>query len=281
MSNTSKILSVLLPLGLAAVACDSQVDPAEYEGEPLATLRGYVNTHGASAPADVGILWHLAQEDDACHGPTLSCSSYGWGGTNPDRTCTDACEAQFTECNGETAPQMQACHAACGEDFVYNLSWRTCGRAGIGARAPVEGDFPASFSLDLLDAPPADTLMTDHDGVQGAVGFIVGLHPNATDLQISFDADEIPQIVGGVQEYALLYAPAPIPAASGWGEYLGSAYAAGFHLIQFVDAGTVCLNQDCSAFSTGEFNRVPAPQGLGTELVLDMGEFHEIVWPSL
>lgn len=280
--NHLSLLRSMLILGLVASACDDQVDPSSYEGEPLVTLRGHVNTGGTSVAADVGIVWHLATQDAECQGPRIFCSSVSSVTTDPGASdCIDACNVQFPECNDVTAPQLEACYADCNATFEYLLAWETCGDVGVGARAAVDGDFPANFTLDVLDPPPPSAMMSDGDGVTAALGFIVGLDPAASNPTFAFDADAVPAIVGSVSDHALVYAPEAIPAESGWGRYLGGAYPAGFHLVALVESDPMCLDEECMHVSSGDLERLPAPAGLATELALQLGEYSTLSWPAL
>jgi len=288
MSSRKPSYRMFLPLLAALGACEAQVEP-NYEGEPLATLRGQVQTQGVSVAADVGVLWLLATENAACEGPELFCASSAWGSVGVEQTeCAQACVDLEVRCTSETAPPLEACLNACGVELDIQWAWRTCGDAGIGDRAAVQGEFPASFTLDLLDPPPADALMDDGTGVLAALAYIAAVDPNAEDISVVFDGsdDMVPpgngdNILGSVSGYGLLYAPAPIPETSGWGQYLGSAAPAGFHLVMVKDLGPECLNEECTSFSSTKIVHSLAPEGLDTELVLQMGEFETLLWPGI
>lgn len=112
--------SLLLLLLLAGQACEPQVD-AGYQGEPLVTLTGQVETQQPSpAGADVGVRWLAGAPEDACSGPQRMELGYATG----------------------AAPRevASACTEACGdfqlEDTASIEAWEDCQRArGVEAHA--------------------------------------------------------------------------------------------------------------------------------------------------
>lgn len=267
-----------------ASACDPQVDPG-YEGEPLAQLRGTVDADG-NANADVGVLWFQSTSAAECTGPVFGCEAAGGGVIDENDPssgqCYEDCDALLDECSAEAGAAFVACYEACGGEAYFGIEWELCADAAVGERAAVDGDFPAKFTLDLLGVPPADALVADDDGVRAAIGFIVAIDPAATDIHVDLDGNGVEAILGGAADFALLYAPEAIPATSSWGQYLGGAYAAGYHLVHAVkdDAGENCPEGADSCFGKAAV-RGPAPDDLATELSIGIGAFEDIDWPAL
>jgi len=229
--------SALLLLG-AVEGCDAQVDP-NYQGEPLATLKGRVTAlAGAPSAAEVGVLW-LADAEGSCTGPERMCSgsSTGTTGSSPANTpCTAACGA-MPECEAEAIDQWQGCLNACGSDIEVSIQveHRACFSGGVGQKAPVVGDFPAQFSLDVLSPPPAEALLRSDTEERVALGYFVALEPNEGPLILDTESREVPSwLLGGSETHILVYAADPIGADSTWGIYLGGAYAVGYHLIRVI-----------------------------------------------
>lgn len=235
--------SALLLIGVIN-ACDAQVDPG-YEGEPLATLKGRVSAL-SSAPleAEVGVLW-LADPEGSCSGPEQSCSYSSSGSYSPSvlTECTDAC-GSMPECEElEGVEQWESCQHACGVDIEVSarLEYHACSAGGVGQTAPVVGDFPAQFSLDVLEPPPPEALLRSQTGERIALGWLVAIAPDSGSLTLSgLDREPPAWLLGGSETHVLVYAADPVLADSRWGTYLGGReYGVGYHLIRVV-FGTRC-----------------------------------------
>lgn len=229
--------SALLLVGVVQ-GCDAQVDPG-YEGEPLATLKGRVSAlTSAPAEADVGVLW-LSDAEGQCSGPEQTCSSSSTGAYSPDADpdCVAACGI-MPECfEVEAIEEWVSCQQACGVEIEASarVEYRACFTGGVGQTAPVTGNFPAQFSLDMLSPPPSETLLRSDTGERLSLGFIVALEPNSGPLRLGIEEDEPPAwLLGGSETHILVYAADPIAADSSWGVYLGGEYSVGYHLVRVV-----------------------------------------------
>jgi hypothetical protein len=218
--------------------CDAQVEPG-YEGEPLTKLKGRVSALATSpAEADVGVLW-LSDAEGQCSGPRQSCAYSASGAYSPDADadCVAACGA-MPECVEVAAiEEWVSCQQACGVEIEVTprVEYGACFTGGVGQTAPVTGDFPAQFSLDVLSPPPSETLLRSDTGERLALGFIVALEPNGGPFRLGTEEEEPPPwLLGGSETHILVYAADPIAADSSWGLYLGGAYSSGYHLVRVV-----------------------------------------------
>jgi hypothetical protein len=229
--------SALLLFGMVH-GCDAQVDPG-YQGDPLTSLKGRVSALvGAPAEADVGVLW-LSDEDGQCSGPVQSCSyvATGAGPVSVNADCIAAC-GTMPDCVEASAIEAWAtCQRACGAEFEVSVQIEShaCFTGAVGQTAPVMGDFPAQFSLDVLSPPPEQALLRSDTGERVALGLIVALEPGGGPFTIDGDVEDPPPwLLGGSETHFLAYAADPIASDSTWGTYLGGAYSVGYHLIRVV-----------------------------------------------
>ena len=231
----------LLFVTLALQACDAQVDP-NYRGEPLLTLEGRVAALRSSAgEADVGVLWLTSSPDDECSGPVLTCSSSASGQApsagpgGPDAACLQAC-GYIPECTEVDAIEAWAeCQRGCGSEteVFVQVQYEPCFSGAVGQTAPVVGDFPAQFSLDMLAPPPSGALTSSDTLERVALGFFVALAPDSGPFTLQREMREPPAwLLGGSESHVLIYAGDPVAADSTWGKYLGGAYPVGYHLVQ-------------------------------------------------
>jgi len=240
----------LLLAGVIA-ACDAQVDPA-YQGEPLVTLKGQVQSVVVRAPeADVGVLWLTSDAANGCSGPQKSGIGFASGSYNPDVdvACTDACGRQPEGAEGLDA--WEDCQHACGSDIEvgFILEYHACVDGAIGQTAPVVGDFPAQFSLDMLLPPPHRAFMRSDTGERVALGYFVALAPNAPSLSLSMQSEPPAWLLGASETHVLVYAADPVKADSSWGAYLGGfALPIGYHLLRVEDGNRCGLSDGESAF---------------------------------
>jgi hypothetical protein len=214
----------LLLLGLG---CDGQADPS-YRGEPLVSVSGQVEAPLSLGPVEVGVLWLIAAGDF-------------------DVVCT----GEATTASGEPS----ACAAACGEVTCAGLeAWGDCAeacadvtsviveaktsaspfiRGGVAQTAPAVGEFPARFSLDILEPPPDEVLIGSTTGERLAIGEFVALDPAGDPWRIDFTEPEYPPwLLGGSETHLLVYAPEPIPETSLWANVIGSPLSEGYHLLE-------------------------------------------------
>ena len=262
-------------------ACDPQVDP-DYQGEPLGTLMGNVVSEDSSTSgAEVAVLWFTATDDLECEGPVRECS-YGFGGMEGSAfECAMACP-EPAACEEDALATWESCVSECGRVVTVDseVSFSLCASAAVGDKVAIEGQFPASFTLDLYDAPPDVALLQSPEGGQpAALGFFVVVEPDAA---LEFDESNLDdgRIIGGSETHVLLYAEEAIEADSPWGRYLGSGFPAGFHVLQVIDGGKECdlPGGECAYYTD---TLVPASDNLETEIVLHLAPFDQVEWPAL
>lgn len=240
-TNLFRGMSALFLIG-AAVRCDALVGP-NYPGEPLVTLRGHVEAlERPSSDAEVGVLW-FTDENGECTGPQKSCSFSGSTGANGDQVnCLLEC-GEMPDCADAAAMEVwKNCQEACGADVQVEsrVEYQACFTGAVAETAPVDGDFPAQFELDMLLPPPPAALLSSDSGERLALGYFVALAPGSSSLTLSLESDEPPAwLLGGSESHVLVYAADPIPADSSWGVYLGGSYDVGYHLVH-VAFGTRC-----------------------------------------
>ncbi|MBC8074132.1 MAG: hypothetical protein IAG13_37780 [Deltaproteobacteria bacterium] len=282
--------TLLLPLAelafvaVATIACDAQVDP-DYSGEPLATLRGDVDADG-NPDADVGVLWFQTVDGTPCSGPVFSCdyAASGMIGQDIDEACLEACDEEFAECSDtEQADAFEQCNRDCGVDMVtVTPTLELCVNAAIGERVPVQGEFPAMFSLELFTPPPDAALLADDGGYLGALAVIIAVDPDAEEVGFDENNQDVPpSILGTAPEQALFYAESDIPADSAWGRYLNGAYSAGYHLLEFHREPSECPGYSESECGQWSVWYTPAPADLDTPLTLVFAPPHELEWPLI
>lgn len=284
-SITTMLTRSSLPLVALALSmgCDPQVDP-DYEGEALAEIRGSVNLGDTEAPADanVAILWLTAKEGDECSGPGPACA-YGVGGDDQvDWECLNECEEPL-ECNAEMFAVYETCVEACGaESFGLETSFEPCASGATGAQVPITGEFPASFKLELFDAPPENALLADADGVRVAYGLIFAVE-NGAPLEFDFENDDtFDQLLGVAPKHAIIYVEGEVPAESTWSEYLGGTFSEGFHVVEALGGEVECEPDGPEGDETCSQDQItlqPAPDDLNTEIELQFGPLGELGTP--
>lgn len=273
MKHPTAFTLLLLPL----LACDPQESP-DYEGEPVATVRGSVSLGGESPEAaEAAILWYTSEEE--CQGPALACG-YSFSSTDTETfACVEACGEPA--CDPDSLDGWAACAEACGGGEIETESeFEGCVNGGVGESVAISVEtFPADFELSLYDGPPPETLLRGSDnGPRVAMGVFVALSPEAPST-FDFFADDAPlhTILGGVSSHALIYAMDPVSADSGWGRYLGGSYEPGYHLVRYeVEIDCEDLPGECVI---ADETRSPEPGGFDVELELEFGPLSELYLP--
>lgn len=276
MKHATLFTLLLLP----ALACDAQEGP-DYPGEPIAAVRGsLVADEGAPDEAQAAILWYTSDNVE-CAGPTRECA-VGFGGDELeiDWECADACVSD--SCEPDALAVWVECVEACGGEPQASAftGFSGCATGGLGEAVSLSVDsFPAQFELSLFDAPPPAALLEGpSDEPRVAFGALVALSLDAPET-FDFNSDneeEFSSIIGAVESHVVIYAADPIPASSVWGEFLGGAYSAGYHLVRAEDG------EDCDS-SGGCFSAGPSyePEALGfdAELELRFASVWELLLP--
>lgn len=284
-STTTLITRSCLPLAAfaAALGCDPQTDP-DYEGEALAEIRGSVNVGEAEPPADsnVAILWLTANDGDECSGPAAGCGYGVGGGDEVDWDCFSAC-VEPIECNAEEFAAYETCVEACGaESFGFEVTFEPCASGATGAQVPITGEFPASFKLELFDAPPENALLADDNGVRVAYGLIFAVE-NGAPLEFDFEDDNsFDQLIGVAPKHAIVYVEDEVPADSTWSKYLGGTLTEGFHVIEALGGEIECepsLPESQDTCAQNPTTLQPAPEDLDTNIELEFGPLWKLSMP--
>jgi hypothetical protein len=220
--NTAAIgFGLLLGLG-----CDGQVDPS-YRGEPLVSVSGQVEAPLSLGPVEVGVLWLIAAGDF-----DVVCTGEATTASGEPSDCVAAC-GEVT-CAGLEA--WGDCAEACADVTSVIVEAQTSAspfiRGGVAQTAPAVGEFPARFSLNILEPPPEEVLIGSATGERLAIGEFVALDPAGEPWRIDFTEPEYPAwLLGGSETHLLVYAPEPIPETSLWADLVGSPLPEGYHLL--------------------------------------------------
>jgi hypothetical protein len=132
--------------------------------------------------------------------------------------------------------------------------WTTNGDTASGVQVPVSGDFPASFTLDLLAPPPADVLNPPPPGETAQVGTAyIAVLPEGVEYDPEMDEEDF---LGAAPEHVLVYVAEDIQPGSYWESYLRSLPTAGYHLYRWkkptaaeeveIDACQAQASDDCT-----------------------------------
>jgi hypothetical protein len=254
--------------------CESQAD-AGYRGEPLLSVTGHVEAALSAGPVDVGFLWLTMS------GPF-------------DLICTGEAETE----SGEPS----ACAAGCGEVTCDNLeSWADCAEScsdvaavhvdavppsdsfltgGIGQTTPAVGEFPAQFSLDILEPPPPEALMRDASGQELGIGLVVALDPSGAPWRFELGQLEQPSwLLGGSMSHLVVFAPEAISEDSPWSRALGFTPGAGYQLVELSHGPCDDPEADCK---DGEDRLgLPVPPGDASQVSLTLGPPGNVELPIL
>jgi hypothetical protein len=277
LSNPMRPLLLLL-VPLAPFACDPQAGP-EYQGEPLATLRGTVLAGEASSGenADVAIAWLTSDDVANCGGPVLECSFGGGGMDGAEFECFEAC-GQPLACEEEALQTWTACAEQCGATVTanYSISWELCTSSAVGERVGISGSFPAQFRLDLYGEPPPEAILEDDTGARLAFGYLIVLEEGAEfDFTNEYFEAGAPGLLGLSSTDVLVYAETAVAADSPWGQLIGGAIDPGFHVIDVIDGGKECDDpEDPDTCWHDPDMLVPSPDGVDADITLELG------WPS-
>lgn len=276
MRITVSVGVVWLMTGVGALGCDAQVDPS-YRGEPLLTINGRVEAALSAGNVEVGVLWLTPAQEQLeisveCH--------IELSGETPS-ACVAACGVPSCD----SLPALEAweeCAGTCeGPTGVAGITVITRGeelfKGAVGQTTPVQGAFPAQFSLDILGPPPAEALGGSSSGEQLAVGLFVALDPAGAPFELDLaELPELPQwLLGGSGSHILMFTPQGVPRESEWGTLLDLDLPPGFQLMQVIEVeGENAAGEDDDG---SEF--VPVPASEATEVHLVVADPATIDWP--
>jgi hypothetical protein len=266
-------------------ACEAQADPT-YSGEPIAILRGAVTGTAGSEPVAVGALWFRSTPDLECSGPVSSCHTSAVVSGPPNIGCSGDCDDALLLCDNESLITFEACMASCGLELVELLAtptWGLCANAAVSETVPVTGTFPAKFMLKLFEPPPEAAILQSMPGQpRAALAWLVAQPAEAAPVDVLFESEEPWNLLGVAERHVLFYAADPIPADSDWGQLVGGALDAGYHVLDVVSPETVCvpLNDNGDEMChTGQFTLQPSADGIDTEIELELGPLGELQPP--
>ncbi len=225
---------LMLGMGFAA-GCDAQADPT-YRGDPLVTVQGQVEAALGTEEVVVGVLW-LTGGGPACGGASVAvqCSVEASGLEPTDPECIAACGEPSCD-DLEALASFEECASACGGEtgFSINVTQNVCFSGAMGQTTPVVGDFPAQFTLDILEPPPDAALTPSDTGERVVFGVFVALSPGGAPWVL--ESGHLPPfpdwLLGGSDSHALLYAADPVTPSSSWGRLLNGAFDAGYQLME-------------------------------------------------
>lgn len=183
-----------------------------------------------------------------------------------------ACDAQVdSEYRGEPLATLSGEVVALASTSAVNASlvWSNFAQNGdtyLAAEAPVSGEFPAQFTLDVFLPPPTELLnhfAEDADEVALGLAYVVAF-PQDYDATTG----ETPETPWGISAgHVLAYVPADLPAGSSAAEFAGAALTAGFHVLEVVAA-----DDPACAQTEGYDCLRPAPAGLSTSITITIDE---------
>jgi hypothetical protein len=259
-------LGVLLGSGLG---CDGQAEPS-YRGEPLVRVGGQVDAALTVGDVEVGILWLTATTDF-----DLVCT----GSSVPTRD-ESACVAACGEITCQTLETWGDCAQACPDVTEVLVDVRPPSlpflTGAVGQTTAAIGEFPAQFSLDILEPPPAEALLGSVTGEFLAFGMFVGLDPAGAPWRIdSIEEQGYPDwLLGGSESHYLLYAPDAITDRSIWSfAFAGLTLTPGYHLMEPVP------EPEEEEEDPGPAAR-EVPAGDASQVLLRIGPPDTIAWPQ-
>jgi hypothetical protein len=258
-------LGVSLAFGLG---CDGQAEPS-YRGEPLVSVSGQVDAALTTGDVGVGILWLTASSDF-----DLVCT-----GTSQPSSEASACVAACGEVTCEGLEAWGDCAESCPEVTEVLLDVRTSSMpfvtGAVGQTTAAVGEFPAQFSLDILEPPPADALIGSATGQRLALGFFVAIDPAGEPWRIDLtDGSGYPEwLMGASESHYLMYTPESLPDSSIWSAAFGGlTLGPGYHLMEVLpDPGEKEENPGPPAREV--------PEGDASQVLLRIAPPDTIAWP--
>jgi hypothetical protein len=255
--------ALCLAVGLG---CESQAGPS-YRGEALLSVNGQVEAALSVGQAEVGILW-LTTSGDFDVVCTGEAETRGGGPSE----CLSACGVP----NCRNLDDWTACAESCTDVQSVTAEARLPEgvfiNGGIGQTTPAVGEFPAQFSLDILEPPPAEALIGSATGERVAVGLFVAIDPAGAPWRIA-DLTRLPDwLLGGSESHILLFSPDGFSESSVWDTAFSFTMAPGYQLVAQLPGPP----EDPSDTSL-----VPVPAGDAQQVRLRIAPPDTIAWPLL
>jgi hypothetical protein len=261
-----------LSLGFS-LGCDGQADPS-YEGEPLVSVSGQVEAPLSVGDVEVGVLWLTSSTD-----LDIVCT----GESTPSRE-QSACIAACGEVTCETLESWADCAANCPDSTEVIVNARPTSipflTGAVGVTTPAVGEFPAQFSLDILEPPPAEALIRSVTGEQLALGLLIALDPAGAPFRVDLSrGPNYPDwVLGGSETHLLGYAPNGVSEGSLWSQLVGLTLAPGYHLMEVLPAQEVGNEAGQADEENGpEVREVPG--GDASNVLLRIAPPEDIAWP--
>jgi len=254
-------LGLVLAMGFG---CEGQADPS-YRGEPLLTVDGRVEAGLSTGGVEVGVLWLTSDSDF-----DLVCTGEANASGQPS-ACAAACGAITCE----ALEAWDECVSSCPDVTEVLVDVRTPSvpflTGGVGQTTPAVGEFPAQFSLDILEPPPAEALIGSTTGERVAIGLFAALDPAGAPFRI--DLSQLPSypswLLGGSESHMLVFSPDGVPEGSLWSQASGLTLEPGFHLLEVLRG------------EEGEQETRLAPEGAASQVSLRIAPPDSIAWPLL
>lgn len=234
MKETRGIGKLALAFGVVSAlawGCDGQADP-DYRGEPLMRVSGRVEAGLSVGDVEVGVLWLLAAGDFA-----LECT----GEANADGE-PSACAIACGEVTCETQAAWEDCVNSC-PDVTFVMSHVTTTTnpfitGAAGQTTPAVGEFPAQFSLDILEPPPDEALIASSSGEHLAIGLLVALDPAGAPFRFALTEPRVypDWLLGGSETHLVAYTPDGVPEGSLFTLATGLELEPGFSLVEDIGA---------------------------------------------
>lgn len=247
------VLRLSVALGVAAglaEGCDGQAD-STYQGEPLISISGQVEAGLSVGDVEVGVLWLTSTSVFS-----LECT----GEANADGApspCAEACG----EVTCEALEAWDACVSNC-PDVTFAISNASTPMvpfltAGVGQTTAAIGEFPAQFSLDILEPPPPEALIASSTGEQLGIGLFVALDPAGAPFRADLsELRHLPGwVLGGSESHILVFSPGGIPEGSVWALASGPLES-GFHLLAAIPSEEDGVDPELEIVSSGEASQV-------------------------
>lgn len=255
--------AVCLTVGLG---CESQAGPS-YRGEPLLSVTGQVEAALSVGEAQVGILWLTTSGD-----LDVVCTGEAETVSGAPSECLAACGAPSCRNLDEWGACAESCTDVQSVIMEARLPEGVFINGGIGQTTPAVGEFPAQFSLDILEPPPAEALIGSATGERVAVGLFVAIDPAGAPWRLD-DLTHLPAwLLGGSESHVLLYSPDGFSESSVWATALSFTMAPGYQLVAQVPGPP----EDPGATSL-----VPVPAGDAQQVRLRIAPPDTIAWPLL
>jgi hypothetical protein len=151
---------------------------------------------------------------------------------------------------------------------------------GIGQTTPAVGEFPAQFSLDILEPPPPEAMMRSSTGDTLALGLFVALDPSGAPWRFDLSQPEQPSwLLGGSLSHVVLFAPEALSEDSVWSRALGFAPGQGYQLMEL--SPLTCDDSDADCTEDQEALGVPVPEGDASHVSLVIGPPGQVALPFL